>query len=70
MAKNSPVLQQILHFAIHGPSVNASTKKSIGNLLFGLTQSQEAHHYLVQRDVLEPLANFSKIEDVSIRYII
>lgn len=69
MAKKAPVLHQLLQFALRGPSVNMTTKKSIANLFFGLTHGQDVHQYLVPRDVLEPFVQFSEIKDVPIRYI-
>ena len=59
MSKNTPALQRLLHFALHGPSVNLFTKMLIANLFFRLSHSRDTHESLVEKSTIEKLLRFA-----------
>ena len=67
MARNTPALQRLLKFALHGPSINVFTKMLIANLFFRLSHSRQVHQYLFVETVLEQLIRFSDAQDIAIR---
>ena len=63
MLKNTPVLQQLLHFALYGPPEGIFTRMLIANLFFRLTHSQQAHQHLLTKTVIEKLIRFFNYKD-------